>query len=333
MSVKYSFVLPTYNRIGLLKETLQSLLEQDFDKNSYEIIIVDDNSKDETESYITKLISTNTYPIIYHRNKKNQWVGYNRNYGIKISNWKYIIQVEDDAKYPKDYLVEINKRIEKNTEILRWTLIVLPRKTRNFHEGTLPKLVEFRRESITNLTQNAKRAIIWWWIFKKDLVEKLWGYKALKIGEDTELVKRINQSGYKSFAIYSTFWWHYEPSSFSKFFKRMYTQGFYYKEYKEAFLPQVSIFHKAFWIGLLILPIITFVGIKMIWGYALIMTLGVLLGINVINSEIRGMYPLILKSKYFYLIPSIVIYHTTEIYGILTWRIIRSFIEKKNFIY
>lgn len=333
MSIKYSFVLPTYNRLSLLKETLQSLLDQDFDRDIYEIIIVDDNSKDTTESYITKLVKTNTYPIIYHRNKKNEGVGYNRNYGIKLAHWDYIIQVEDDAKYPTNYLREIDQRIKKNTEISRWTLIILPRKTRNFDEGIVPKLVEFRREAITNLTKVGKRSIIWWWIFKKDLVKKVWGYKSLKIGEDTELVKRINQAGYRSFALYSTFWWHYEPSCFSQFFKRMYRQWVSYKEYKEEFDPPIHFIHKLFWTGLLTLPFITLLGLPLIWWYSLLLPLAILLIINIMNNEIRRMYSLMFKSKYSYLIPCIVIYHTLELYGILTWRITRSLKEKQNFIY
>ncbi|MFO0485654.1 MAG: glycosyltransferase family A protein, partial [Sphingobacteriia bacterium] len=50
----FSLVVPTYNRANLLVPTLQSLLNQDYDR--YEILVVDDGSTDNTEAVVQPLL-------------------------------------------------------------------------------------------------------------------------------------------------------------------------------------------------------------------------------------------------------------------------------------
>lgn len=333
MSIKYSFILPTFNRLELLKETIKSLQNQNFSKDKFEIIVIDDNSIDWTEEYL----KTKENNLIYFKNDINKGVWFNRNMWIDLSNWEIIIQTEDDAKYPENYLSEIDKKINELWNINWWTLIVLPRKTWNFDNWIIPKLVEFRRISIDKLTIEWKRWVVWWWIYKKDLYNILWWYKKLKIWEDVELVERIKHNWYSILPIFSTFWYHYEPDSFFKFFKRMYKQWYYYKEYKEEFKPKISIVWKFFWLWILFIPaflIIYFLlfNIFFIFYFFLIIYI-FLLVLTFLNQETRLSYYYILISKYFYLSIFNPIYYWIEIYWILFWRLFRSLKEWKNFIY
>jgi glycosyltransferase involved in cell wall biosynthesis len=47
-------IVPTYNRSGLLRHTLDSLVRQDLPARSYEVIVVDDGSSDDTEAVVTE---------------------------------------------------------------------------------------------------------------------------------------------------------------------------------------------------------------------------------------------------------------------------------------
>ncbi len=336
---KYSIILPTYNRIGLLQKTIYSLLHQDLDTSLYEIIIMDDNSDDGTQEIVENLAQKHTN-IRYYRNETNEWPWYNRNKWSSLSHWEIIIQTEDDATYPNNYLFEIDKEIRRlqNNREQRGTLIVLPRRTQNFDEWIIPKLVEFRRNAIDKLSAIWKREIIWWRIFRKDIYQKAWWYRCLQIGEDTDLVKRINRMWLKSFAIYDTFRFHYEPNSFLKLFKRMYRQWFYYKEYKNTFKPELGLTWKTFWMGLLIVPIwLIMLSIYRAGGAFLLCLLPLcyifLAILTLINQEIRLSYKLILKSKYKYLMLCNPVYYGTEIYWILSWRLVRSMQERKNLIF
>lgn len=336
MSIKYSFVLPTYNRITLLKETLQSMIDQDFPKDQYEIIVIDDHSPDETEAYMEEMKKKYSN-IVYsrnYRNYRNYGEAYCRNKGIELAHGEIIVQTEDDAKYAHNYLSAIDQEIQKVGNKKRWTLVVMPRKTRNFSDGIIPKLVEFRRASIDRLTKLWKREIIWGWIYKKSLYEKIWGYKHMQIWADAELVKRFKDNGYAKLAIFSTFWRHSEPKTFAHFFKRQYRNGYFYKEYKEEFTPNTPLLAKLFWMGILIFPLLLILLSCFTQTYFLPLYLYFFLVIlSLLHPEIRGMYPEIIKSKYPRLLLFVSLYYGAESYGILIGRVARSLKEKQNFIY
>lgn len=332
-SMKYSIILPTYNRGNLLKETLDSLINQNFNKFKYEIIIINDNSSDNTEKIVKEYININP-KVRYYKNEFNKWIWYNRNLWIKLAKWEYIIQTEDDAKYPKEYLSKIEEEIEKLGDEKRWTIIVNPRKTWNFHEWIVPKLVDFRRKSIDELTKLWKRNIIWWRIYKRDLAKEIWWYKLLKIWEDTEFVQRMKNNWYKSYAIFSTYRLHQEPTTFLKFYVRMYKQWYAYKEYKEEFKSDISFIWKVFWIWLSLFPIFSLLSTIFIGIYGILILFFWFVGLSFINQEIRWMYPLMFKTpKYLYLILFIPLYYLVELYWILAWRIHRSVKENIFLIY
>ena len=66
MKPKISVVVPTYNRLLLLKKCLISLLNQDYD--DYEIIIVNDGSNDKTKEFLKKISQNKKIKIIYQNN-------------------------------------------------------------------------------------------------------------------------------------------------------------------------------------------------------------------------------------------------------------------------
>ena len=332
--MKFSIILPTYNRSFLLKETLLSLINQNFDKSEYNIIVIDDNSNDNTKDIVNELINKNVDSnIVYHKNKSNKGIWYNRNLGIELAKWDVIIQTEDDAKYSKDYIEKINDEIQKCKDKDWWTFVVYPRNTWNFDEWIIPKLVEFRRKSIDILTKKGKREIIWWWIFRKDMAKNIWWYKTLKIWEDTEFVQRVKKNWYKCYAIFSTYRLHQEPNTFKKFYKRMFKQWYAYKEYKKAFNPKVTLFSKIVWLSLMIFPIFCMLLSFFIWIYWIIaLVLGFLM-LTFLYQETRYMYLIIRKSKYKYLLFFIMPYYLCEVYWILNGRIKKSIKEKELLIY
>ncbi len=63
--MKFSIVITTYNRLQLLKRSVESALQQTL---SCEIIVVDDASSDGTQEYIKSLNKL----VIYHRHSVNQ---------------------------------------------------------------------------------------------------------------------------------------------------------------------------------------------------------------------------------------------------------------------
>lgn len=106
----FSIVIPTYNRGPLVVLTIESILKQEF--SDFEIIVVDDGSKDDTDVRIAAIKDPR---LTYHK-KVNGERGAARNYGAKLSRGTYINFFDsDDLMYP-NHLATAKKLIdEKNS--------------------------------------------------------------------------------------------------------------------------------------------------------------------------------------------------------------------------
>src|SRR3990172_1518395 len=100
--VKISVVVCTYNRSGLLKDVVRSLQEQDFEGDS-EIIIVDNNSTDNTKNVVEELSTTSPIPIRYFFENK-QGLSHARNRGIDEAHGEIVAFIDDDAVAERQWL-------------------------------------------------------------------------------------------------------------------------------------------------------------------------------------------------------------------------------------
>ncbi|MBR9706005.1 glycosyltransferase [Candidatus Pacearchaeota archaeon] len=121
-----SIVIPSYNRIDALQNCLESIFAQDYSKDLYEIIVIDDGTDTpyKLPSFDVKLI----------RNSKRMGDPYSRNLGINNSKGEYILILDDDVT-----LVSSNF-ISKGIEILQNELIgmVAPKKIDLYLEEPIP---------------------------------------------------------------------------------------------------------------------------------------------------------------------------------------------------
>ena len=112
---KISVIVCTFNQGEWLKNCLDSLINQKFIlKKDYEIILVDDASKDLTKIITKKYKKIENIKFI--RNKKNLGLPKSLNIGIKKSINKYIVRVDADdfvekkfLKLSRDFLQRSNK--------------------------------------------------------------------------------------------------------------------------------------------------------------------------------------------------------------------------------
>ncbi len=90
-----SVVVSTYNRRRSLERCLRSLLDQRIDRDSYEIIVVDDCSTDDTPRVLEHMASTEKN-FSYVRHTENRGLSATRNDGIRIARGDIVIFVDDD---------------------------------------------------------------------------------------------------------------------------------------------------------------------------------------------------------------------------------------------
>ena len=99
MSVKVSIVIPTYNRKESLKKTLESLFNQTYPKDNYEIIVCDDyKSTDGTEEMVKELMNVSPCELRYLKVKSNyKGPATVRNAGIENARGEIIGFTDDDC--------------------------------------------------------------------------------------------------------------------------------------------------------------------------------------------------------------------------------------------
>ena len=101
ISMKWiSFCLPVYNVKKYLNDCILSIIQQDIDKDEYEIICIDDSSTDGSYEVVQN-IASHYDQIRVFKNTKNRGVSYTRNKCIQLAEGEYIWFVDpDDMLYP-----------------------------------------------------------------------------------------------------------------------------------------------------------------------------------------------------------------------------------------
>ena len=106
--MKFSIIVPTYNRKEYISKCIESVLNQTYD--NFELIIVDDGSTDNTEDIIKSYTDKR---IKYYKNQ-NHGIGYSRNYGINKAVGDYLIFLDSDDYFSNNTLDVISKNIKSN---------------------------------------------------------------------------------------------------------------------------------------------------------------------------------------------------------------------------
>lgn len=105
--MKYSVVIPLYNKQKYIVQTIRSVLNQTY--KDYEVIVVDDGSTDDSFSLASQF-QTNGVKVV---RQCNQGVSSARNHGIKVASGEYIAFLDADDEWKCDYLASIDELVEQ----------------------------------------------------------------------------------------------------------------------------------------------------------------------------------------------------------------------------
>lgn len=108
--ITVSIIIPTYNCGQYIEKCLQSLIDQKTDY-IYEILVIDDGSKDNTREVCECF--TSRYQNVHYLYKENTGVSDTRNKGIDIARGKYVLFVDADDYVSQDYIELIIGTAEK----------------------------------------------------------------------------------------------------------------------------------------------------------------------------------------------------------------------------
>ncbi len=114
MNGTISIILTTYNRSNYLEEAINGILSQKYP--DYEIVIIDDNSNDDTFEVINKY--TNDKRIKYYKNEKNLGPGLSRKKGYFLTTGDYVIFHDDDDYYTNPlFFSKVIQKFTENTQL------------------------------------------------------------------------------------------------------------------------------------------------------------------------------------------------------------------------
>ena len=150
-------ILPNFNSFEFIDETIQSIINQNYTK--WKLVIIDDNSNQETKSKIKKYEKLKKIKIFWL--KENKGAAYCRNFAIKNTNSNFIAFIDSDDVWEKNKLKKQINFMKKNNyyfSYTNYTTIGLKKK-----KIITPKKISFkefiRNTSIATSTMIVRRKI------------------------------------------------------------------------------------------------------------------------------------------------------------------------------
>lgn len=217
MNLSFSFIIPVYNRPNEIKELLDSLRLQTYDK-TFEVVIVEDGSTISSEEVIGEYVDV--LAISYYK-KPNSGPGDSRNYGMSRAKGNYFIVLDSDCILPPQYLVEAEKSLQED-------FVHCYGGPDAAHESfsTVQKAINYAMTSFltTGGIRGGKKAVDKFQPrsfnmgISKEAFENVGGYGNIHPGEDPDLTIRIWNKGYRTKLISEAFVYHKRRIDWNKFY-------------------------------------------------------------------------------------------------------------------
>ncbi len=236
MTMKYSVIIPVYNRPDEVDELLHSLTLQSF--KDFEVVVVEDGSsipcKEITDQFQGQL-------DIHYYNKPNSGPGQTRNYGAERSNGEYLIILDSDCILPKGYFAAIEEEL-KQTPV---DAFGGPDKAHDSFT-TIQKAINYSMTSFftTGGIRGGEKKMDKFYPrsfnmgVRRSAYSKLGGFSNMRFGEDIDFSIRIFKEGYRCRLFPNAWVYHKRRTDFRKFFKQVHNSGIarinLYKKYPES---------------------------------------------------------------------------------------------------
>ncbi|WP_440122063.1 glycosyltransferase [Tenacibaculum sp. Ill] len=224
MDLKFSVIVPVYNRPQEVDELLESLTKQGF-QDSFEVLIVEDGSENSSEEIVKKYTSQLNLNYFY---KENSGAGASRNYGMQRASGNYFIILDSDVIVPLQYLSEVKKALEENyTDAFGGPDAAHPNFT------ALQKAINYSMTSVltTGGIRGKKKSVGKFQPrsfnlgLSRTAFEKTNGFSKMKAGEDIDLTFRLWENGFETQLIEKAFVYHKRRSTVKQFFKQTFAFG------------------------------------------------------------------------------------------------------------
>ena len=257
--IKYSVVVPIYNRPKELEELLESLILQEF--TDFEVIVIEDGSSISSEHIAKKYDSLLN---LQYFSKTNEGQGFGRNYGAEYASGDILIFFDSDVIVPKEYFKTVDAYLEDNK------IDAFGGEDRASDDfSDFQKALSYSMTSvlttggIRNKNQNAGgnyQIRSYNCGINSDLFRQIGGFKKTNMGEDMELNNRLEKLQISKCLIPNAFVYHKRRGDFTSFFRQIFNFGRTRVQLKNLFGIPIKIVH-LFPVGFVIFTIFAFLSI------------------------------------------------------------------------
>ena len=252
--MRYSVIIPVYNRPDEVDELLQSLTQQSF--KDFEVIVVEDGS-----SIPCQKVVENYQELleIHYYNKSNSGPGQTRNYGAERSKGDYLIVLDSDCILPEGYLATVEAELQREPA----DAFGGPDRAHDSFTD-IQKAINYSMTSFftTGGIRGGKKKMDKFYPrsfnmgIRRDVYHSLGGFSRMRFGEDIDFSIRIFKGGYRCRLFPDAWVYHKRRTDLKKFFKQVHNSGIarinLYKKYPESLKP-VHLLPAAFTLGTAVL--------------------------------------------------------------------------------
>lgn len=279
--IKYSIIIPVFNRPDEVEELLDSLSRQSI--KPFEVIVVEDGSSIPCKEVVDRF--TDRLVIQYHF-KNNSGPGETRNVGASFAIGEYVLFFDSDCILPEVYFENLEKRLDqKDLDAFGGP------DASHEHFSPIQKAIGIAMTSpfTTGGIRGGSEQLGKYQLrsfnmgIRKHVYDEVGGFPISHFGEDIDLSMRITGAGYSTGLIREAWVYHKRRTNFKKFFRQIYHFGkgriVLMKRYPETykltfFLPSLFILGCAaliivalVWHWMAIIPLLMFIVIMFVEGW------------------------------------------------------------------
>lgn len=252
--MRYSVIIPVYNRPDEVDELLQSLACQP--RNDVEVLIVEDGSSTPCQHIVAQYSDRLN---IHYFEKPNSGPGESRNYGAQRSQGEYLLILDSDCILPPGYF----QAIDQELETARADAFGGPDRAHDSFSD-LQKAINYAMTSFltTGGIRGGKKKMDKFYPrsfnmgIRRTVYQALGGFSDMRFGEDIDFSIRIFKAGYSCRLFPAAWVYHKRRTDLKKFFKQVHNSGIarinLYKKYPES-LKMVHLLPGLFTLGVAIL--------------------------------------------------------------------------------
>lgn len=246
-------MVPAHNESIVIRKTMEALLKFDYPKDKYEIIVINDNSSDDSAQVLkniqvnnprARIIVINTDNIIGGKGKSNAL-----NIALSVASGSVIAIYDADNTPEKQALKILVENLMSDDKL---GAVIGKFRTRNKYASLLTRFVNIETLAYQCMNQAGRYFFFKLctipgtnYVIRRELIDRMGGWDVNALAEDTEISFRLYRMGYYIKFMPLAVTWEQEPQKLKQWFKQRtrWVKGNLYvlkNNFKYAFDPKAG---------------------------------------------------------------------------------------------